>query len=869
MAVVHYGDGTLYGDADAYYGRISADLQAAQDTQSRETGLIVKLIDERVNRWEDVLPDADQNPTKYSKTPGLTGVTVSMTQLYWSYRGQAALCVLDNGNLVRVRIDIDDLNVYYQEITDASVAAQWEAWTLLYTGPNYAITVAPNGNNFVVYHAKSNGVYRNNVLEWAAENIYNIRVHRGTDGRQELDKLWIGQVQGGMLSTARQRVRKFDWYYTSDIETVTPVEVPWNYAWYRHGNASIAVNATDAIRISTYPMYAPFAINSGESLLTERVKISTLGTELKGPRLIRGLPGEWGHNYVSGADIFKLSDGYYYLFYTEIHVDDNWEFSSYPEINFVWQRSKDGEVWSEPVHTAHVGWGFAGVAEQNGYLYLCGNGSVYRRPITAVEYDISDFVPEVSWDSPRDNQSGSGQMRVANPDDVNAEILPLSDRRIVIQPGIKTDAGYEFVSMDDFWIRSIRREMDGEINRLRIDFGNVWSRLENPLRDVYNFVGRTDYQDWQTGGVNEPFNYYFDGTSEPSVSSTNQLVTSGKVLWTAWKGLNPNFHVSFASSPNNFTLYFRHYDDNNHLKLVYDGEAVKLYEVSNMLIEDGDEVLIDSASCSGATRLGVRCRWKYFDIYKNGTLLTTFYDDSPILNRIGYVGWEGDGAYSVSNFDFTDLEFNYTSKDLIRQALAIGDYHDTIVGSATAKQYALLWGPQTDLPTAADALRNLLEAEKLELIWRDGIIEVGQFKETGAYKTIENRIIQTEEIQSGMRRINLANVDGNEHTWFETDIEDAIARDRMINAYYDLPELLTKDEVRKRAQEEIRRSAMSEAPGGNVPMFFDLWRMDPVLWVDNAGNEKLVRIEGIQVTINQSDKPSQRETLDTSLIENG
>lgn len=866
MAVVHYGDGTEYGQADAFYGRISSDLSAAQETQVRETGLIVKLIDERSNRWEDVLPDADQDPrVPYSTTPGLRGVAVSRTQLYWSYRGQASMCVLDNGNIVRVRVDIHDLKVYYQTITDGAIVAQWESWTELYPGPNYSIAVAPNGNNFVVYHAKADGVYRNNVLEWAITDIYNLRCHRGTDGRQALDKLWIGRVQPGMINEDGVTVRKFDWYYTSDIQSVTPVAVPWNYAWYRHGNASIDVDGVNAIRISSYPIYSPFAINSGESLLTENVKLSTLGTELKGPRLLRGLPGEWGHNYVSAADIFKLSDGYYYIFYTEIHSNNEYETTSYPAINFVWQRSKDGAVWSEPVHTKHVGWGFAGVAEQNGYLYLCGNGSVYRRPTTAVEYEVSDFVPSAEWESPRDNQSGTGNLVVANPAGIHDELLPLSDRRIIIQPGIKTNAGYEFVSLDDFWVKSIRRQIDGDINRLQIDFGNIWSRLDNQLRDIFNFVGRTEYEDWKDGTPNEAFAYYFDG-GEATVDN-NQMVTSGKVLWTGWKGLNPEFHVSFSNSTNDFTLYFRHQDDDNHLKLVYNGSTAVLSEVSNKLVEAGAEVVIDSVACTGSSRLGVRCRWKYIDIFNNGVLIDTFYHDTPILNRMGYVGWKGASTYNVYNFDFVDLEFNYLSSDLIAQALAMGDYHDVKASGATAKQYALIWGPQTDLPTAADGLRNLLESEKLELIWRDGYIEVGRFKETSAYKTIENRIIRTEEVQDGNRRINLASIDGNEDTWFEVDLLDAVARDRMVNAYFDLPELLTADEVRERAQEEIRRSGMAQAPGGSVPLFFDIWRMDPIEWIDNAGNVKLVRIEGMRISINQGTTPSQRQELDTSLME--
>lgn len=879
MAVVHYGDGTEYGDGVAFYGRISADLAADQTTFHRETGLIVKIIDERTNRWELINSVGSQNGGDYKDVPEFTGTNVSRTQKYWSYRGQAAVCVLDNGNIVRVRNDVDNQQIYIQTITDPTDAAQWQAWTLLYSGLNYTVAVAADGNTAIVYHAKADGLYRNNSLVWSMANITGVRCHKDANGKPVKDKLWVTVVTNGMYSpfVPGVVVRKFDAYYTENVVTTAPEQVAWNFLWYRHSNRSIARDDGTIIRLSSFPMFTPYGVNSGESLSVEIcASTSVLRTQSNGPRLIRGVSGDWGHSYLSLLDVTRCSDGFYYTFSSEIHVDDDWEQSG--DWGIVWQRSKDGIVWSEPVHTGVSR--YAGCFEKDGYLYIVGNGHVWRRPTTAVEYDVSDFVPQVDWDSPRDNQPGSGQLTIANPDGINDGLLDLSDRRIVIQPGMKTSTGeYEFASLEDFWIKKITRQVDGNINRLQVDFGNIWARTENPIRDVMNFVGRTEYLDWRTDGTpNQPFAYYFDNSelTEPRVQGAG-LVAGGKVLWTGWKGLNPWFSISFENTPT-LNLYFRHVDDYNYMKLVYNGSTVKLYEVSNYGTpesEADDEgnrasttVEIGSASCTGATRLGVRVRWKYFDIYKNGVLLTTFYDETPILNRVGYVGWEGDTGYQVSNFGFSDLEYNFTSKELIRQALAMADYHDVIVSNATAKQYDLMWGPQTDLPTISDALRNLLEAEKLELIWRDGFIEVGQFKEVGALKRIEDRIIRTEEVSDGNRRINLADVDGNEDSWLEVDEADAQARDRMINAYYDLPELLTSDEVRLRAIEEIRRSTLGESPGGTVPLYFDLWRMDPIEWVDNAGNVKQVRIEGIRVMINQGTEPSQRQELDTSLIEN-
>lgn len=856
MPAVIYGDGTLYGDADAFYGRITADLSQAQQAFQRETGLQVQIVDERLNNWA-LLAGSPQKP--YYSLPG-TGK--AWTQRYYSYRGTADMCILDNGTIIRVRNDIFDQQIYIQTITDPTVAAQWESWSLLYSGVHYAVAIAPVGNSYNVYTIKSDGLYRNNVLQWAQTDLMLIQCARGTDGRQDADRLWIMRVQnsGLIIPPSTSYRRKFDAYYTSDITSVTPTQVSWNYAWYRHNVASHDRADGKVIRVTSFPMYAPEALNTGETLAVEITPAGSESWQYGGARLIRGLPSEVGHNHVSAADIIKLSDGYYYLVYVEAHVSDEWEAASNVYTPIVWQRSKDGVVWSEPVYVGFTTWGFAGMVEKDGWAYLAGNGEVYRRQVGTVTYDISNYVPGVEWESPRENQTGSGQLTVANPEDVHAGLRPLADRRIYIKPGIKTAAGYEFVPLDDFWVKRITRQIDGKVNRLNIEFGNIWARLENQLRDVMNFIGKTEYQDWGAGRPNEAFAYYFESGEGSTDANGKLVITEGTVLWTGWRGLNPFFHISFNVTP--FTVYFRYKDENNHYRATYNGSTV----VIDVVVNGTATQLVSNAVGTGKTRLGIRTTWKLIDVYVNGAYSFTYEEPTPAHIAPGYVGWNG-GAATVWDFVFEDLEYNFTSEDLVRQALALGEYFDVKVGGAGGKQFALMWGPQTDLPTAAEGLRNVLEAEKWELIWRDGFIEVGKFTEVGPVKTIENRIIRTEEVHSGNQRINFASIDGNEDTWIEIDTLDALERGRMINAYFDLPELLTEDQVRDRAREEIRRGKLSEAPAGSVPLFFDLWRMDPVNWVDNAGNSKLVRIEGIRVSINQSTEPSQRCELDTSLIE--
>jgi hypothetical protein len=113
----------------------------------------------------------------------------------------------------------------------------------------------------------------------------------------------------------------------------------------------------------------------------------------------------------------------------------------------------------------------------------------------------------------------------------------------------------------------------------------------------------------------------------------------------------------------------------------------------------------------------------------------------------------------------------------------------------------------------------------------------------------------------------LALVDGNEDSWIQIDPADAQTRGRMIVSYLDLPELMDQNAVTARAIEEIRLSSRGESPSGEAILFFDLGRMDIVTWIDNHGNEYVVRIEGIEVNINQGKEPRQTMVLDTSLVE--
>lgn len=871
MAVVRYGDGTKYGDVDAYYGRIDADLSAAQLTHHRETGLEVSIIDENVNQWS-IFAGAEL-PNGPNHFPG-ANTDISYSQQYWSFRGQADMCVLDNGNIVRVRLDVETRVLQIQEITDPIDAGQWTSWSTYSGATHYGCAVAPDGNNPIVYGIRSGGLYRNNTLVWSKSNLVRVRCHMGADGRQQKDALWLLQVSKGVRHERGWQLRKVDIYVTENILSITPDFVNWNYVWRWNDVCSITRSDGRLIRITTFPQYTQVLNNSASGDST----VSLIGDDWSWmddalrPRLIRGLPTTYGKNRIGDPHITKLGE-YYYLFYREIHrvdVEDGVNRATSQSFPIVWQRSKNGEEWSEPVHTG-VGHAIkiAGVAQSGDWVYLAGNGRVWRRPANSTIHDITNYVTAVEWESPRSNQTGIGSVSVANPDGVNDYLTDLIDKRIIIRPGIKTGSGYQFAQLEDLWSTNAEQELDGSINRIKLQVGNLWKRLENPFRDVYNFIGLTDYFDFADGRPNELFHYYFEDINpEPEVSN-NRLVlpSAGAVLWTGWKGYNPFVQVRRSGSLP-ISIVYRWVDRENHMRATYDGNQIKLYEVVK-----GTATQVGSTHTIGSVQhFGIRVVWKIVEIWVNGSYTglrlssPTTQDTINIFNP-GYAGILTSGSSTIWKFRFIDQEFNFTTQHLIRQALALGDYHTPVVGSSKERQYALTWGPQTDIDTPAAALRQFLEAEKLELVWRDGLLTIGKFTSKTPIKTLEDRIISTVYGADADTRINTALIDGNEHSWLEVDVNDIRNRDRAINAYFDAPELKSQDTVRERALEEIRRSKLGRSPGGTVPLYFDLWRMDPILWVDSSGRSRLVRIEGIKVNINQSTQPSQRAELDTSIID--
>lgn len=877
MPITIYNDGSKYGDADAYYGRVSVDVYVAQELQTRETGLKVSIIDERINRWTQLVSGQELLEKNYVE-PGPT------TLGYKYYRGEASAIQLDGGNIIRVRVGsstLSDRQIYTQTITDPTNAAQWASWSLLYSGSHVAVGIAKTGaSTYDVYNSRlaDGKVYKNNsTVAWDPTGI------SGVKGVIEIFPV-VGNTTRAMFltvllldTTFGDNRRHMDVYYTGNIDSTAPAYDLMNFRWATTDAFGYQKSDGKLFKLQSIGLLSDArSFARGGSIATQTFPDTSFVANRRPTefQIVRGIGSDWGITQIGRPRLYgPFSDGYYYLFSYEHRADSDSSAITNQYIPILWQRSKDLTHWSEATYTGIQGGLQARLAfESGGYIYLVGNGDVWRRPSTGVTYDFSNYATRAAMEIPRENQEGSGTVVIANPSGVNNSLVSLGDRRIKIEAGIKTATGqFEFMQLNDWWVKNVNRVVEGEANRLEIAIGDIWQRLSNPLRDTINFVGRTDWLDFAAGRRNEVFNYYFVSDAAPTYNTTDfSLTAAGIVLYTGWKGHNARVKATFSSIGNTPGIIFRYVDVDNYMRV----QRTNSTTIALIERKAGVETTWATAGVAALSTfsLEVDVVYGHYVVKYNGTQImnATRSNPAPKVLQSGYSGFYGNAVSNLctyKDFQLFDWEVDLTLQDLIKSALAMGDYHDPIVGAAEGKAYAIMWGPQTDIPTVADGLRQALISGKLELVWRDGKIEVGRFTDNSTVKTIQNRIIESAHVEDPTRRINLSVVDGNEHSWIELDTTEIQNRDRQITGYFDLPELLEFGQVKARAQEEIRRGKLGGAPGGSVVMFFDLWRMDAVQWIDNVGNSNKVRVEGMTVEIEQGKEPKQLQTLDTSLIE--
>lgn len=859
-----YGTGE-YNEID--YGRIDARLFAAQNEAIRTSGLRVKVLDTHINDWSYIAGTGLD--TFAVKVDGVS----SFLQTYYIWRLKMGMCVLSNGTIVRVRCGdgtVADRNIYKQEITDPTSASQWTSWTLAYSGTHYAVAVAPaTASTYYIYAAKSDGIYKNNTLKRSVTGVIDIIPVQG-----QTDAMFITKIFEDTLD--HQRV--MDIAYSGNIETTNFADDVMNYRWLNSDMSALKLDDGRVARVQVAAFFAdPRSFDLAESMVICFQPSTTSNTINDPPRLIRGFAGQAGSNSIRQPFLTKLSDGFYYLFYSEVRWDASKD-NAISLATLFWQRSKDLLHWTEPVAIGFDNMAPTNVAavELSSYVYLANNGAVWRRPTTTTEYDVSNYVTGASLEVAKNLEEGAASITIANPNGVHDAIKNLTDYPITIEVGLLcADGTYQYVEFGEWWIDRVEQTIDYKINRLTVVAYDISRRMANPLRDVYNFAGQVQWIDWYLGRRNKLFNYYIRGGKATwKITATNvyfyvyRIQRSQWALYTGWKGHNFDFTLRYRPGTipqtSKWGIIYRYKDSKNYywaqiynkylyLRRVRDGVNTNLasYNIGSNLTNP---------------KLRVIAKFGFHYVYLNDVLRISHNESVPSVYP-GYVGTRyyspDDSTYGADLFSLTTWETPYTTDELVKTALSMADLHDYVVAAGGANQLAIVWGPQTDLNSPAAALQSLLTQHKLQLTWRNGTINVGQFKEVDPIRTIENSSLEFKLTEVTGRRINLASVDGQEDSYIAIDGADTRARGRQIVAYFDIPELVTTESVVDRANEEIRKGTLGVEWEGKTRTYFDLWKLDVINWVDN-GVTRALRIEAFTVEIDQGVKPKQETSYTLS-----
>jgi hypothetical protein len=724
-------------------------------TTLRATGLVAQVIDERLNSWQDHAGQDINIDTFYAPV----GTEQEWDQGYWAYRGQAAVVVLPDLTIVRCRIGSDadpaDRKVYRQIITDPNDAAQWVAWTQLYTGDHYAIAMEVDAGSPVgyrIFHAKSDGLYERNSLKLAQTGIVRIKTTANATGR----------IFFKVVSQDPDGRRKFDWYYTY-IWAATPIatEDPVNYRWF-HSDLAVydAKTALYRFRAMAHGRHElssdPRGIQASEMLTvdhgTEEFFMDPDAARWNNARYLKGPSGRAGYKIIDNLHLTRLTTlgetlPYYYLFYNERHIGLNGVVLSNHKNELFWSRSVGVPYYmSAPTPTGYTIWGFAGVVQHGPFfVYACGNGRVLRRPSYAQTRDISDYILSGGYEVPRENQKSTGTLLGANPDNELGELLRLTgdessgmtDHRIQVAIGQKApgDASYTWKRDDDWWITRLRKikEQDADggsgPERVEISIGNFWHRMEQPFMDTIVQPGHFIWSDWQPDAPNDVKNYSNDydewfasspSGSDPQYIPRLKVVPSGTAphdlpTLTLYAGqLFENGWVSLLMWQEG-GIVFRYQDaDNFYLADITPNDKVRL-----RVCRDGNMTTLASASITTGLSawVAVDFRWSRVSIHMNDTIVLSHTIEDPAL----FTGFVGTTSPEVSNATISDWNAVMTTKEMLRILFGYVDEHDVQLEldeeTSAAEQIETTWGPQSDLDSPEKATRQLLDASKLQVVW--------------------------------------------------------------------------------------------------------------------------------------------------------
>lgn len=877
------------------------------NTTIRQNGTVATVVEDHSNDWED-FAGVDINVDvayRYAEGDG----PAEDERTHWAYRGQAAMCITaDESKIVRVRIgdgSTDDRQLYKQEITDPTDASQWETWTVYDSNTNYAVAISSTtGAGFKIYHARTTGIFVNNVAKYTRGGIIRIRTIPGR----------AGSVFFATVDTHNDGNRMIDWYYIDDIEDAVATEECGNYHWYREDLGAIVHAPTDPVTDGSMFIVRGVAMNGGARHTAASQHLvqsywnfieSDRRNEWDNADVILGPSGEAGFRVYEDmyltTQISDLPDNdfqTYYLFFTESWLDSVGRSLSNLLKPLFWCRTKGiPQDWSEPVPTGYSVWGFAGAVQFGDYVYAAGNGRVLRRTTVREDLDLTDYVIDGSFDLPRENDAGTGSLTCANPDNVIGEMLGLSatsdagrtEKRLTLQLGVKElpvdsdePVDYTWKENSSWWTSLLTKSHDGNADHLIVDFGDFWHRLDNQFRTTISQPGRFEWRDWAVGADNLLVNKVYLNyggelfrVADASGDSFHLQTTKGITIFTG--APFENVHVSCFFYADTGSIVFRFVDQQNYCYAHYNGTYLSLHSVVK-----GKDTLLKRIAKSGTHGfwLSVEVRWNRIEVSYNSEVLLEGSALDELPSTMGFVGIRVDAAdpgLEISDFEIAEYNRPLTSAELIRKLLAYVEEFNVYVDPSFADvdQIAKVWGPQSDLDTPAKALQDALGSGKSDVVWRDygpdegdfadpdrAYIWVGRFGEDEPSYTIQNEVISQSQVNNGKERPNIVTVDGQVDSRVQYDGADLRLRGRTVNDYIDAPDLLTPGDVRKRAEQEVIDATRQNSPGGDTIWRPEFNRLDTVYWIDGDGNKWRTRIEGLKVEWSQSMQPFQHATID-------
>lgn len=732
-------------------------------SEYRQTGTIARIVDQNLNAWEDFAGTDINIPATYQALDTSAG---EWDQAYWAYRGQAAMCQLANGNIVRVRLgdwtSTSDRRIQRQVITDPTDPSQWTAWSWLAYGDNYAIAIERDdaaGAGYRIYHAKSDGVYMDNVLlniPFLSFPVIKLKTVFGQTNMLYIEA--VNQNADGNLEVV--------WYYSPSTLDATVFNIRDVAQWeHYHQDICAVVDGDTAYRFRAMPMNdAERNLYASDTLTIEQVPFEDLYTSIGDYNTydevlyLKGPSKRAGFSRIDDLYVTQLTDpefgaNTWYLFYTERHLDQFGNVLSNLKSPTFWSRAPQGlTLPSQATPTGFSLWGFAGVAEAGGYVYLCGNGRVLRRLIGATTIDITDYVLSGKYSVPRDNEAAPLTLTCANPHNILGAQLGLTsdsssgltDRKLDFGIGarLRGENAMTFKRDANWIVSALRKTREGNKDHLIVEGGDFWHKLSNPFRDAWSIPGKFDRSDWQPDAINDISQYTnahdeiikynpagADAATVPRLRSASSnafavgfSLQGTVVLYSGWRGGNASVQATFWAPAGG--IIFRYQDESNFSIAYSDstGTYVKRVVDGNYGVTAAFHSTSDAAKMpAGGGALAIMYSWRRMSVSLNGvSVIEDTWTSRGPLN--GFVGFWSPTVVEVSNFLLQEPNAVVTTSGLIQAVLAYADEHNVEFEddeeTLNAPQYDLLLGPQSDLDTPEKIVRQLLQGSNLNIVWR-------------------------------------------------------------------------------------------------------------------------------------------------------